>query len=163
MTAAPQIETRYVEKLIPYARNARLHTDAHVAQIAASIQEWGWTFPVLVDENDGIIAGHGRVLAARKLNQSEVPVLVARGWSEAKKRAYVLADNKLALNSKWDPALLTEELRELRDVFATELTGFSADEIEKLFAKGGPPTEFESYDTDTLGLEHECPKCGFRF
>ena len=90
-----------VSRLVPYARNARTHSDAQVAQIAASIREWGWTTPILVDEAGGLIAGHGRVMAARQLGITEVPVVVARGWSEAQKRAYILADNKLALNSSF--------------------------------------------------------------
>src|SRR3954466_4300566 len=96
---ADAVERRPVSSLTPYARNARTHSDAQVAQIAGSICEWGWTVPVLVDESGMLIAGHGRVLAARKLGLSEIPVMVARGWSEAQKRAYVIADNKLALNA----------------------------------------------------------------
>ena len=111
---ADKVERWAVSRLIPYARNARTHSDAQVAQIAASIREWGWTTPVLVDEAGGLIAGHGRVMAARKLGIAEVPVMVARGWSEAQKRAYVLADNKLALNAGWDEELLRVELADLR-------------------------------------------------
>jgi ParB-like chromosome segregation protein Spo0J len=102
---ASQIEHWPIDRLVPYARNARTHTDAQIAQIAASIREWGWTIPVLVAEDGTILAGHARVLAAIKLGITEVPVIVARGWSEAKKRAYVLADNKLTLNSGWDALL----------------------------------------------------------
>ncbi len=97
------IERASLDKLVPYARNARTHSDQQIAQIAASISEWGWTMPVLVDEGGGIIAGHARVLAARRLGMTEAPVVIARGWSDAKKRAYVLADNKLAMNS--DPGI----------------------------------------------------------
>src|SRR5437763_2619944 len=96
---ADEVQRWPVERLVPYARNARTHSDAQVAQIAASIREWGWTMPVLADEAGGVIAGHGRILAAQRLGLAEVPVMVARGWSEAQKRAYVLADNKLALNA----------------------------------------------------------------
>src|SRR5437764_1498098 len=92
---ADRVERWALDRLIPYARNARQHSDAQVGQIAASIREWGWTIPILADEDGGLIAGHGRVLAARKLGLAEVPVMVARGWSEAQKRAYILADNKL--------------------------------------------------------------------
>ena len=99
---------------MPYARNARTHSDAQVAQIAGSIREWGWTTPILVDENGTLIAGHGRVLAARQLGLTEIPVMVARGWSEAQKRAYVIADNKLALNAGWDVELLKVELTDLK-------------------------------------------------
>ena len=103
---ADKVERRAVADLVPYARNARTHSDEQVAQIAASIREWGWTVPILIDEGGGIIAGHGRVMAARKLGLDEVPVMVAAGWSEAQKRAYVLADNKLALNAGWDLEML---------------------------------------------------------
>jgi ParB-like chromosome segregation protein Spo0J len=103
---ADQIERWPIDRLVPYARNARTHTDAQVAQIAASIREWGWTMPVLADEDGTILAGHARVLAAHKLRLADVPVIVARGWSEAKKRAHVIADNKLALNAAWDEELL---------------------------------------------------------
>jgi ParB-like chromosome segregation protein Spo0J len=103
---ADKVERWQLDRLVPYARNARTHSDAQVAQIAASVREWGWTVPVLVDESGMLIAGHGRVLAARKLGLSEIPVMVARGWSVAQKRAYVIADNKLTLNAGWDPEML---------------------------------------------------------
>ena len=157
------VETRPLAALIPYARNARLHDDAHVAQIAASIKEWGWTFPVLIDESDGILAGHGRVLAAHLLKLEDVPVIVARGWSEAKKRAYILADNKLAANARWDSALLATELADLRDVFPIELAGFSTTEIDALFKRGVGPEDFQEYDASNVETEHVCPKCGYRF
>ena len=160
--ASVVVEQRSIDALIPYARNARLHDDSHVAQIAASLREWGWTFPVLVDEQDGIIAGHGRVLAARKLGYTEAPVIVARGWSEEKKRAYILADNKLALNSRWDQAMLAGELADLKDVFALDLAGFTEDELDKLLKGASPPSDFEQYD-DSLATDHQCPKCGYRF
>lgn len=122
---ADHVERRSVESLIPYARNARTHSDEQVAQIAASIKEWGWTTPVLVDEEGQIIAGHGRVMAARKLGIEQVPVMIARGWSEAQRRAYVLADNQLAANAGWDMDLLKVEIGDL-DVagFDLDLIGF---------------------------------------
>jgi len=133
MNPADKVEKWKISKLIPYARNARTHSDEQVGQIAASIKEWGWTTPVLVDEHGGIIAGHGRTLAAQKLEMTEVPVMVAKGWTEAKKRAYVLADNKLALNAGWDNEMLALELAELQGLdFDLDLTGFSAEEIEAL-------------------------------
>jgi len=104
---ADKVERWSIDRLIPYAKNARTHTDAQVAAIAASIKEWGWTTPALVGEDGGLIAGHARVLAARQLGIAEIPVMVAAGWSEAQKRAYVLADNQLAITgSGWDPELL---------------------------------------------------------
>lgn len=126
-------EMREVASLIPYARNARTHSKAQVAKIAASIREWGFTNPVLVDERNGIIAGHGRVLAAQSLKLAEVPVIVARGWTDAQRRAYVIADNKLALDAGWDPELLGLELQELGALdFDLSLTGFGESEIQGL-------------------------------
>ena len=122
---ADQVERRKLSELIPYARNSRTHSDEQVAQIAASIREWGWTTPVLCDDKGSIIAGHGRVMAARKLGLSEVPVMTATGWSEAQKRAYILADNQLALNAGWDMDLLKVEIQELAgNDFDLDLIGF---------------------------------------
>ena len=108
-----KIEYRPLARLIPYAKNARTHSDAQVAEIAASIRAFGWTNPVLVDGEDGVIAGHGRLLAARKLGMTEVPVIELAGMSEAEKQAYIIADNKLALNAGWDKDLLALELADL--------------------------------------------------
>lgn len=128
---ADAVERRPLAGLIPYARNARTHSTEQVAQIAASIREWGWTSPILVDEADMIIAGHGRVLAAQQMKLDEVPVMVAAGWSEAQKRAYVIADNKLALNAGWDDDLLEIEISELQEAeFDLGLTGLSEKEIK---------------------------------
>jgi DNA modification methylase len=130
---ADKIEHWPIDRLIPYARNSRTHSDAQIAQIAASIKEWGFTTPVLVDESGGIIAGHGRTLAARKLGLKAIPVVIAIGWTDAQKRAYVIADNKLALNAGWDNELLAMELAELDALgFDFELTGFSDEEIKAL-------------------------------
>lgn len=124
---------RPVSELVPYARNARTHSKDQVRQIAASIREWGWTNPVLIDEASNVIAGHGRVLAAELLGVREIPCVVARGWSEQKRRAYVLADNKLAENAGWDTELLKVELGDLRaSGFDLELTGFSKAELGDL-------------------------------
>lgn len=128
-----EIKTLSVETLIPYAKNSRTHSDAQVAQIAASIREFGWTNPILVDGDRGIIAGHGRLLAARKLGQTEVPVIELSHMTEAQKRAYVIADNQLAMNSGWDTAMLTLELGELKDAgFDLDLIGFDAKDLDKL-------------------------------
>jgi DNA modification methylase len=135
---ADQVQRWPLDRLTPYARNARTHSAEQVAQIASSIQEWGWTVPVLVDEDGTIIAGHGRVLAAQRLGLAEVPVMIARGWSEAKRRAYVLADNKLTLNGGWDEAMLRAELADLAGMGADlSLTGFSAEEVAALTAEEG--------------------------
>ena len=135
MNAMPQwpadaIERRPLASLVPYARNARTHSDEQIAQLAASITEWGWTMPILVDEGGMIIAGHGRVLAAARLGIGEVPVMIARGWSDAQKRAYVLADNKLTLNAGWDDGLMRLEISDLAGMgFDIPLMGFDAEEI----------------------------------
>lgn len=133
---AEKVEKRKVSSLTPYARNARTHSADQVDQIAASIREWGWTVPVLVDEAGGLIAGHGRVMAAKKLGITDVLVMVAAGWSEAQKRAYVLADNKLALNAGWDTDLLKVELADLKALdFDIDLTGFGSGELADLLAE----------------------------
>jgi ParB-like chromosome segregation protein Spo0J len=166
MNPADKVEKWKISKLIPYARNARTHGDEQVGQIAASIKEWGWTTPVLVDEQGGIIAGHGRTLAAQKLGMAEVPVMVARGWSEAKKRAYVLADNKLALNAGWDNEMLALELGEIGDLgFDLDLTGFNAEEIQALQTPDfEPATEEEQGQLDELDPKWiACPHCGKEF
>lgn len=133
--AADQVERRAVSELVPYARNARTHSEAQVAQIAGSIREWGWTIPVLIDEDGGIIAGHGRVLAALKLGLAEVPAMTARGWSEAQKRAYVIADNRLAENAGWDEDLLRIELTDLLETIPGDLMGFAEADLKALFAE----------------------------
>src|SRR5579884_3021136 len=135
LPAAKCIEHWPIDKLIPYACNPRTHSDAQVAQIAGSIAEFGFNNPVLVDTNAGIIAGHGRLLAARKLQLTEVPVIVLDHLNERQKRAYVIADNQLALNSGWDEELLRLELAALRDEdFNLDLIGFEDDELARLLA-----------------------------
>jgi DNA modification methylase len=132
---AERIELWPIERLRPYERNPRTHSAAQVDQIAASMIEFGWTNPVLVDEQGGILAGHGRLLAARKLGLAEVPVIRFEQFSEAQKRAYRIGDNQLALNSTWDEPLLAEETGWLRDEkFDLDLLGFDASELERLLA-----------------------------
>ena len=109
--AAWDVERRSIDSLIPYARNARTHSDAQVAEIAASIREFGWTIPVLVSEDGTLIAGHGRIMAARLLGITEVPAMVARGWSETQRRAYCLLDNRVPMNAGWDMEMLAAEVR----------------------------------------------------
>ena len=128
-----KIEQVAVTALIPYAKNSRTHDDAQIAQIAASIKEFGWTNPILVDGERGIIAGHGRLMAARKLGMTEVPVIELKDLTPTQKKAYIIADNRLALNAGWDDQLLTIELNELlEDKFSLDLLGFNADEINAL-------------------------------
>ena len=131
-----KIESLPLDRLIPYARNSRTHSDAQVAQVAASIREFGFTNPVLIDAEDGIIAGHGRVMAARKLGLAEVPCIRLAHLSETQKRAYIIADNKLALNSGWDEEMLALELAELREVdFDLDVVGFDGAELANLLAE----------------------------
>ena len=130
---ADHVERRAIEALIPYVNNARTHSDAQVAQIAASMKEWGWTNPILVDETGLIIAGHGRVMAARKLGLTEAPVMVAKGWTEAQKKAYVLADNQLAANAGWNAELLSTELKGL-DASGFDLTLLGFGDLGALLA-----------------------------
>ena len=122
-----------LETLIPYARNSRSHSDAQVAQIAASIGEFGFTNPILIDAEGGIIAGHGRTMAARKLGLDKVPCIRLTNLTDAQKKAYIIADNKLALNAGWDDEMLKVELTELKDLdFDLSLIGFDADELANL-------------------------------
>ena len=128
-----KIEYVSIDTLIPYARNARTHSDVQVAQIAASITEFGWTNPILVDGAKGVIAGHGRLLAARKLGHDEVPVIELSHLTDTQKRAYIIADNKLSLNAGWDDEVLSVEMEELDDKgFDLTLTGFDDDEVIEL-------------------------------
>lgn len=131
---ATKITLKKTSTLIPYARNSRVHTEEQVSQIAASIQEWGFTIPILIDEENTLIAGHGRLLAAQKLELEQVPTMTATGWSDAQKRAYVIADNKLTENSTWDEELLKVEIKQLEfDNYNIENLGFGMDELATLF------------------------------
>jgi ParB-like chromosome segregation protein Spo0J len=119
-----------ITDLIPYANNSRTHTDDQVLQIASSIKEFGFTNPVLVDDEGGIVAGHGRVMAAKKLNLKEVPTITLIGLTEAQKKAYIIADNKLALNAGWDDEMLKLEFDALKELdFDLEITGFDISEL----------------------------------
>lgn len=135
-----KVEYRNIKELIPYCNNSRTHSDEQVLQIASSIKEFGFTNPVLIDGQGGIIAGHGRIMAAQKLKMDEVPTITLSDLSEAQKKAYIIADNKLALNSGWDDELLKIELEQLKELdFDLGLIGFSDDELALLM--GGETTE----------------------
>lgn len=145
-------ETRAIGALIPFARNSRTHSDEQVAQIAASIREFGWTNPILVDGDNGIIAGHGRLAAARKLGIAEVPVVVLDHLTDAQKRALVIADNKLALNAGWDFELLENEVRGLDDDgFDLSLLGFDLKELAALIDDAAAAGEI----TDGGGINYQ--------
>jgi len=165
----PEITMAKTTDLIPYARNSRTHSEEQVIQIASSIKEFGFTNPILTDGDGGIIAGHGRVMAAKKLGLDEVPTISLAHLTDAQRKAYVIADNKLALNAGWDEELLALELSELREMdFDLSLTGFDGEEIERAL---NPPEPDDSYpessaqeiDADEFEMECKCPKCGFEF
>ena len=156
MTETLRVEYRKVETLIPFARNPRTHSDAQVAKIAASIVEFGWTSPVLVDGSQGIIAGHGRLAAARKLGLAEVPVIELSHLTPAQKRAYVIADNRLALDAGWDEEMLALELAELSEAgYDLDLMGFDADELADLLA--GEETTAEGQTDEDAAPESSGP------
>lgn len=145
-----------LDGLIPYARNSRTHSDEQVAQIAASIREFGFTNPVLIDEDGGIIAGHGRVLASRKLQLTDVPCITLAGLTPAQKSAYVIADNKLALNAGWDFEMLSVEIDGLNDAgYDVSLLGFSQQELNELIGTPVvPPETNEAELTDNYSEQY---------
>ena len=164
MKQLPTYKKALVADLIPYARNSRTHSDEQVTKIAASIKEFGFLNPVIVDGENGIIAGHGRVMAAKKLGLEEVPVIEAGHLTDAQRRAYVIADNRLALDAGWDEEMLRVEFAELEELgFDLELTGFEASEIGALdFDEGEevgmpdlPDGEKEPFQQKTFTLHDE--------
>ena len=163
---APKIELRDITTLIPYINNSRTHSDEQIAQISASISEFGWTNPILVDGNNGLIAGHGRLLAARKLNMAKIPVIELAHLSETQKKALIIADNKLALNADWDNELLGLELKELdANDFNLDLIGFDVDELRIVMGYGA---DFDVGTEDEQGTLDKidpiiCPSCGHEF
>ena len=156
------VERWSIDRLIPYARNARTHSNAQVAQIAASIAEFGFNNPVLVDADGGIIAGHGRVLAARKLSLAEVPVIILRHLNQNQKRAFALADNKIALNAGWDEEMLRLELQALADQdLALALTGFDEHELQHLLESASvdqlpEPDDVPEPDEEAVSIPEIC-------
>ena len=152
-----EIIYKKVDELIPYINNARTHNNEQVDQICASINEYGFTNPILIDEKNSIIAGHGRLLAAKKLKMKEVPCIVLCGLTEAQKKAYIIADNKLALNAGWNDELLKVEFENLKELdFDLNLTGFSADEIEKTLNEiGSEETEEEKIERQKIEYEEK--------
>ena len=159
-----RVEYRPIEALIPFARNPRTHSDEQVEQIAASIKEFGFTNPILIDSKQGIIAGHGRFAAAKELGMDKVPCIDLSHLTEEQKRSYLIADNKLALNAGWNEELLRLELTDLKEMGANlELVGFDAMELADIML--GKDVEFKEYDesaADDVQLL-TCPKCGHTF
>ena len=150
MQSTERFEKVSIERLIPYARNARTHSKEQILQLRASLREFGFVNPVIVDKDLNIIAGHGRVMAAKGEGMKEIPCVFVEHLTDAQKRAYILADNRLALNAGWDDELLALEFGELKDLgFDLELTGFDANEIDKLFGPGdGGEAEEDAFDVD---------------
>jgi ParB-like chromosome segregation protein Spo0J len=148
-----------IEKLLPYARNARTHSDEQIAQVAASIVEFGWTNPILVGGDGVVIAGHARLAAARLLKMSEVPVIVLDHLTPTQRRALVLADNRLALSAGWDEEMLRVELESLEeDGFDLDLVGFTDDELAHLLADQDAATDGEDEVPETPGDPHHAPR-----
>ena len=148
------VEYRKVDALIPYARNPRTHTDAQVAKIAASIVEFGWTNPVLVDGENGVIAGHGRLAAARKLGLDAVPVIELSHLTPTQKRAYVISDNRVALDAGWDEEMLAIELADLTEAgFDLALTGFDDVELDVLFGPDLADAEGDEADNSDAAVD----------
>lgn len=153
-----QIEQLKVGDLIPYVNNSRTHSDEQVMQVASSIKEFGFTNPILIDDDGGIIAGHGRLMAAKKLGLDEVPCIRLGHLSEAQRKAYVIADNKLALNSGWDNDLLKIELMQLDSIdFDLNLTGFDLSELANIFDPVTEEIELkEQTYSETFNIIIEC-------
>lgn len=139
-----EIIKKPIDTLIPYAKNARVHDEAQIAQIAGSIKEFGFNNPVLIDKDNGIIAGHGRVMAARKLGLTEVPTILLDHLNETQRKAYILADNRIAINSTWDNEMLSLELMDIKDDVSLAMLGFNVDELDALLN----PTELTEGLTD---------------
>ena len=167
ITAVPEglkIVLRPLENLVPYARNPRAHSNEQVAQIAASIKEFGFTNPILLDGENGLIAGHGRLAAARQLGLKTVPCIELGHLSETQKRAYIIADNKLALNAGWDEELLRLELIDLKGLdFNLDLLGFDASELADItLGRDVDQPEYDESAADDVKMV-TCPKCGHSF
>lgn len=167
MANFPDYKTVSVDKLIPYVRNSRTHSAEQVAQIAASIKEFGFLNPIIIDGDNGIIAGHGRVMAAQKLGIKELPCIEASHLSDTQRRAYIIADNKLALNAGMDDDMLRIELEELGEAgFDLELTGFSLDEMANIFDEPDfqPGSVKDQGQLDQLDPKMvSCPHCCAEF
>ena len=158
-----KIETIDIERVIPYARNPRKNAGA-VDKVAASLREFGFRQPIVVDENYTVIVGHTRLLAAKKLGMTEVPIHIADGLTAAQVKAYRIADNRVGEEAEWDRELLQVELHDIESKeFDVALTGFDGAELsEIMFPSDNAPNDFKSYD-DEIETKHECPKCGYKW
>ena len=165
-----KIEKIPTEKLIPYARNAKKHDAAQVSKLAGSIREFGFNNPVLIDRDNGIIAGHGRVMAAQQLGLADVPCIRLGHLTDNQRKAYILADNKLAeIGGGWDEEMLGLELADLREAdFDLDVLGFNNFAIEQFLNppernEEAPESSGGEIDVDGMQMECACPKCGFEF
>lgn len=159
------IENKLITDLIPYANNAREHSDDQILQIASSIKEFGFNNPILIDKDNGIIAGHGRLAAAKMLGMTEVPTIKLEHLTDAQRKAFILADNRIAINSTWNTDLLALELEDLKDDFDLKLLGFNEDEVNALIdPEFLPASEDEQGKLDELDPKWiDCPHCGKEF
>jgi ParB-like chromosome segregation protein Spo0J len=164
VSASLRIEYRALESLIPYERNPRTHSEEQIAQIASSIKEFGFTNPILLDGENGVIAGHGRLAAARSLGLKSVPCIELGHLTPEQKRSYLIADNKIAQNGLWNEEFLRLELTELKELGANlELLGFNPMEIADITL--GKDVEFKEYDESAADDVEmlTCPSCGHTF
>jgi ParB-like chromosome segregation protein Spo0J len=151
-----------IDRIVPYARNPRKNTAA-VDKVAASLREFGFRQPIVVDTDYTVIAGHTRLLAAKKLGLTEIPIHIAEGLTETQVKAYRIADNRIGAEASWDADLLKLEMADLHNFdFDVALTGFDAGELEKIMYDELNPQEFDSYG-ENIETEHECPKCGYKW
>lgn len=161
------VNYKKTEDLIPYINNSRTHDNVHIKQIASSIKEFGFTNPILIDENNMTIAGHGRLMAAKTLNIDEVPTITLSDLNEEQRKAYVIADNKLALNAGWDMGILKDELQELSNMdYNLDILGFDVDEIKLILDEVNfePASQDEQGQLDELDPKWiNCPHCGKEF
>lgn len=157
-----KIEVVSIGDIKPHPRNSRVHSEAQIAQLVRSLETFGWVKPIVVDEKDMVVAGHGMLLAATARGDKKVPIIRVKDLTAQQRRAYMIADNKLAANSDWDTSILADELRGLSgEDFDILLTGFSKGELEKMLSEEDEaPEDFDEKD-ETVPTKHKCPKCGY--
>ena len=160
----PRYRTVKTEELIPHDNNPRTHSDSQIEKLVRSIREFGFTNPILTDGDAGVIAGHGRLIAAQRLGLETVPTIELKHLTDAQRKAYVIADNKLALDGGWDLDLLRIEMSDLREKgFDLDLTGYDPLEVDKLFASDPDAEDETEADSDALDGKVCCPGCGYEF
>lgn len=159
----PKLVERLVSDLVPYERNARTHTKDQISKLVKSIKQFGFTQPILIDENNLILAGHGRLEAAKEAGLDKVPCVVKEGLTQEQKQAYIIADNKIAEEAGWDKTILKLEFEDLKLAdFDCDLTGFTPGEVDNLFKIPEPPKDFEEFD-ENIKTDHQCPSCHYQW